>query len=138
MINSKDVVVKMHASQSMGTQSDEQERECMGKWYERGDAQVVKYKDAESETIDTLEITSRRVRMRRAGAVTSEMEFAAGESHLFEMETELGNFNFLVRTRRVAVGLHEDSLTVRLAYDLYADGSLVSHNHVDYDITVTN
>ena len=72
--------------------------------------------------------------MRRSGSVRSEMDFAPGESHIFEMETTLGSFTFLVRTKRVAVGIYSDSITVELAYDLYADGALVSHNHVDYCI----
>ena len=134
MINSIDVNVNMHASQSMGTHKEDQDRVCMGKWYERNDAQVVKYKDVESDTIDTIEIRPRRVRLRRSGAVRSEMEFAAGESHIFDMDTPLGTFSFLVRTKRVAVGIYDDHLTVELAYDLYSDGALVSHNHVDYDI----
>ena len=135
MINSVDVTVKMAATQSMGVHSEKQDRLCEGKWYERDGVQIVKYRDFESDTIDTMEITPRRVRVRRSGAVSSEMDFAPGESHLFEMETRLGKFNFLVRTTRVAVGIYEDHLSVALAYDLYADGSLVSHNHVDYDIT---
>ena len=124
----------MHASQSVGREKEEQERQADGKWYERGGAQVVKYRDSESGTVDTLEITGRRVRMKRSGAVRSEMDFAAGESHIFEMETGLGAFSFLVRTKRVAVGIYPGRITVELAYDLYSDGSLVSHNHVDYDI----
>ena len=135
MIESVDVNVKMHAAQSMGTQKDEQDRMLPGKWYERDGVQIVKYRDNESDTVDTLEISSRRVRLKRSGAIRSEMEFAAGESHIFEMETDPGTFSFLVRTARVAVGIYGDRLTVELAYDLYADGSLLSHNHVGYDIS---
>ncbi len=134
MINSTDVRVDMRAGQSMGTESDKQERSCMGKRYERDGAMIVKYRDTESDTVDTLEITGRRVKMKRSGSVRSEMDFAPGESHIFEMETTLGSFTFLVRTKRVAVGIYPDLITVELAYDLYADGSLVSHNHVDYRI----
>ena len=134
MIESVDVTVIMHASQSMGAESENQDRTLAGKWYERGGAQVVKYRDSESDTVDTLEITGRRVRLRRTGAVSSEMEFAAGESHIFDMETSLGAFSFMVRTKRVAVGIYAGRLTVELAYELYADGSLVSHNHIDYEV----
>ena len=134
MIDSADVEIKMRSSQAVGGESEKQERTCRGKWYERGGAQIVKYRDSESDTVDTLEITGRRVRLRRSGAVSSEMEFAAGESHIFDMVTKLGTFSFLIRTSRVAVGMYRDRITVELAYDLYADGSLVSHNHVDYEI----
>ena len=134
MIDSIDVILNMHSVQTMGSHRDEQDRVCFGKWYERGGMQVVKYKDDDSGTIDTMEISSRRVKLRRSGAIDAEMEFAAGGSSLFDMATELGTFNFLVRTTRVAVGIYEDRLTVALAYDLYADGALISHNHVDYEV----
>ncbi len=136
MINSKDVTVKMHSAQTMGKHRDEQARECFGKWYERDGLQVVKYRDNDSDTIDTMEISPRKIRLRRSGAINAEMEFVAGGSSIFDMATELGTFNFLVRTTRVAVGIFEDHLTVALAYDLYADGSLISHNHVDYEMVV--
>ncbi len=134
MINSVDVIVKMHATQSMGDQKDGQKRECAGKRYERDGIFTVKYRDAESGTVDTMEITPRRIGLRRSGSINASMEFAPGEAHLFKMDTELGELEFLVRTTRVAVGVHEERVTVVLAYDLYADGALVSHNHVDYEI----
>ena len=134
MIESIDVNVVMRSSQSMGTHLEEQERTSSGKMYDRAGARVVKYRDTESDTVDTLEIPPRRVRMKRSGAVCSEMEFAAGESHIFDMVTELGTFNFLLRTGRVAVGIFDDRVTLDLAYDLYSDGSLISHNRVSYVI----
>ena len=134
MINSTDVILKMHSVQTMGTHRDEQDRTCRGKWLKKDGVQVVKYRDDDSGTVDTLELYGRRVRLRRSGLINAEMEFSAGGSSLFDMATELGTFDFLVRTTRVAVGVFEDHLTVALAYDLYADGALISHNHVDYEI----
>ena len=134
MINSVDVIVKMHATQSMGNHRDAQKRESFGKRFERDGILTVKYRDTESGTVDTMEITSRRIGLKRSGAINAQMEFAPGESHLFKMDTDLGVLDFLVRTTRVAVGIHEEIITVALAYDLYAEGALVSHNHVDYEI----
>lgn len=134
MINSIDVVVYMRATQSIDSERESFERRCPGKLFERGDAQIVKYRDAESGTIDTIEIRKRRVRIKRSGAVCSMMEFAAGESHVFEMTTELAEFGFLLKTSRVAVGMYEDRITIELVYDLFAGGELVSQNRVEYRI----
>ncbi|MCR5097656.1 MAG: DUF1934 domain-containing protein [Lachnospiraceae bacterium] len=136
MIDSRDVTLNMHSVQTMGKHRDEQKRQCRGKWFLRDGINVVKYRDEDSGTIDTMELYTRRVRLRRSGAINAEMEFTAGGSSLFDMATELGTFDFLVRTTRVAVGIFEDHLSVALAYDLYADGALVSHNHVDYEVVL--
>jgi len=76
----------------------------------------------------TMRMRNGSVHITRSGGVKTAMDFKRGQDSMCLYTTPLGGLSFVISTEVLEVQIEEDRLQVDIVYDMYADGTLVSHN----------
>ena len=92
---------------------------------EKGDTGVVSTR---------VDITDGRVEVRRYGAVRCKILLIYSETPPFTYETPYGVFDMAAKCTEIESRLNENGGTLRLRYELYTNGEIVSLNGLSFNI----
>ena len=80
---------------------------------------------------DTVIVEEAACRIRRAGAVNTELHFVPEETRPCVYETEVGAVELSLRTKKLARRIWDDRLMVHIEYEVLAGEDVVSAHIVD-------
>lgn len=91
---------------------------------EEGEAYTIIYIDKENHGTTRIEVQPDQLRLQRRGQVSSQMQFELGATHVCPYRTPMGNLSLNIHTTRLDIAAD----SVRVEYDILADGSVMVHN----------
>jgi len=98
-----------------------------GKYYKKGNAYFITYKESEvtgmEGTTTTLKISDGVVTLMRFGAVNSQFIFEQGQKHLAYYDTSYGTFTVGVYANEVDVKMDDEGGEIRVDYKLEIDNN---------------
>lgn len=119
-----------------GVQSDETgeemiaEQSATGEYFEKNGSFYLLYEEVDPEsgavTKNTLKVRGQDVTLAKRGIIRSQMRFAPEEIHPAEYITPYGILHFQVYTEDVKILFGDTRGEIRLRYDLYSGGELLS------------
>ena len=98
---------------------------------EKGDVVLLfseNWEGVEEEVHTALFVKEDSVIVKREGPVRTEMEFQRDSDTMCEYETGVGTLNFVITTKELKILLTEDLISIRIAYEMFANGNPVSEN----------
>lgn len=119
-----------------GVQSDETGEEMIaelsatGEYFEKGGSRYLLYEETDPEsgavTKNTLKARGQNITLTKRGDIRSQMQFAPEEMHPAEYITPYGILHLQVYTEDVKIFFGDSRGEIRLRYNLYSDGELLS------------
>ncbi|MDP4180144.1 MAG: DUF1934 domain-containing protein [Bacillota bacterium] len=103
-----------------------------GKYYKKGNAYFITYKESEvtgmEGTTTTLKISDGVVTLMRFGAVNSQFIFEQGQKHLSYYDTTYGTFTVGVYANEVEVKVNDEGGEIKVDYQLEIDNNKSGEN----------
>jgi uncharacterized beta-barrel protein YwiB (DUF1934 family) len=103
-----------------------------GKYYKKGNAYFITYKESEvtgmEGTTTTLKISDGVVTLMRFGSVNSQFIFERGQKHLSYYDTSYGTFTVGVYANEVDVKVDDEGGEIRVDYRLEIDNNKSGEN----------
>ena len=132
------VLIKISGLQSLDESSDSVEMMARGKYYEKNEKHYLLYDDFEGEsgakTKNTLKFTDNRVELVRNGLINGKLVFKKGENNQSLYSTPYGDMLLEVWTKDTALKKLEETINLKIDYELYADNTKVSDSRIEIDI----
>lgn len=126
--------ITIDSIQWMDHQKESEESIYRGTGYSRGDKHYIHYTEyMEGQKVSTLIIFSNhQVRIKRSGAVSSEMIFRLGEKTAFVYTIAEGSFEMGIDTEKLIFDEQETSgsYSLEIYYNLVMYGETVSHHKI--------
>lgn len=126
-------VITVTGRQRLGSDTDRQQFRTTGRRLEKDRALLVTYDEIQedrSRTHVSLKLSEGRAVMIRSGAAQTRMEFDPGRTTYCNYDTGAGILPLEIRTQTVSHLTNPREERIRLAYALYYDGGVLSHNEV--------
>ncbi len=122
----KNVIISVKGIQTSGSKnSNTLELVTEGKYYKKGNAYYVTYKESEVTGMDgtttTLKISDGIVTLMRFGAVNTQFIFEQGQKHMSYYDTQYGTFTMQVFTNIVSIDVNDKGGEIRVDYRLEID-----------------
>ncbi len=129
----KYVIISVKGTQtSSGQEANILELVTEGKYYKKGDAYFITYKESEvtgmEGTTTTLKIADGVVTLMRFGSVNSQFIFEQGQKHLSYYDTSYGTFTVGVYANEVNVKVDDEGGEIRVDYQLEIDNNKSGEN----------
>ncbi|MFZ5989961.1 MAG: DUF1934 domain-containing protein [Bacillota bacterium] len=129
----KNVIISVKGIQTSGkNDSNTLELVTEGKYYKKGNAYYVTYKESEvtgmEGTTTTLKISNGIVTLMRFGAVNTQFIFEQGQKHMSYYDTKYGTFVIGVTTHVVTIDVDDKGGEVRVDYKLEIDDNKSGEN----------
>lgn len=129
----KDVIISVKGNQSMANQgTNSLELVTEGKYYKKGDAYFITYKESEvtgmEGTTTTLKIVGGVVTLMRFGSINSQLIFERGQKHVSYYDTQHGSFTVGVFASEVNVKVDDDGGEVWVDYKIEIDNNNSGEN----------
>lgn len=103
-----------------------------GKYYKKGDAYFITYKESEvtgmEGTTTTLKIANGVVTLMRFGSVNTQFIFEPGQKHLTHYDTNYGTFTMGVYANEVDVKVNDQGGEIKVDYLLEIDNNKSGEN----------
>jgi uncharacterized beta-barrel protein YwiB (DUF1934 family) len=103
-----------------------------GKYYKKGNAYFITYKESEvtgmEGTTTTLKISDGVVTLMRFGSVNSQFIFEQGQKHLSYYDTSFGNFTVGVYANEVDVKVDDKGGEIKVDYRMEIDNNKAGEN----------
>ncbi len=103
-----------------------------GKYYKKGNAYFITYKESEvtgmEGTTTTLKISDGVVTLMRFGSVNSQFIFEQGQKHLSYYDTSFGNFTVGVYANEVDVRVDDEGGEIKVDYRMEIDNNKAGEN----------
>ncbi|HOM02232.1 MAG TPA: DUF1934 domain-containing protein [Acetivibrio sp.] len=103
-----------------------------GKYYKKGNAYYVTYKESEvtgmEGTTTTLKISDGVVTLMRFGTVNAQFIFEEGQKHVSYYDTQYGTFTMKVTARMVTINVDDSGGEVKVDYKLEIDDNKSGEN----------
>ncbi|HEY9062209.1 MAG TPA: DUF1934 domain-containing protein [Pseudobacteroides sp.] len=103
-----------------------------GKYYKKGNAYFITYKESEvtgmEGTTTTLKISDGVVTLMRFGSVNSQFIFEQGQKHLSYYDTTYGQFTVGVYANEVEVNVNDEGGEIKVDYQLEIDNNKSGEN----------
>jgi uncharacterized beta-barrel protein YwiB (DUF1934 family) len=103
-----------------------------GKYYKKGDAYYVTYKESEvtgmEGTTTTLKISDGVVTLMRFGSVNTQFIFEQGQKHVSYYDTKYGTFTIMVTARTVSIDVDDSGGEIKVDYKLEIDDNKTGEN----------
>ncbi len=129
----KNVTIHIKGTQA-GESAEKLETIVPGTYYFRGGKHYLLYEEAvdgvEMVTANRIKLTSDRMELTRKGPVQTFMIFAQGKTCPCTYRTPYGTISLEIFTKHLALSCGEDMLEADASYELLAQGSTVSENHL--------
>jgi uncharacterized beta-barrel protein YwiB (DUF1934 family) len=139
---SKNVIISVKGTQTLGKQdSNELELVTEGKYYKRGGAYYVTYKESEvtgmEGTTTTLKVVDGIVTLMRFGMVNTQFIFQQGQKHVSYYDTSYGAFTVGVLANAVNINVNDEGGEIRVGYEIEIDNKKSGENDFHMFITET-
>lgn len=124
----------------VGRQEDQEaiEIKTMGTYYSNIDSEfqtiIIKYCQEEengSKTYNKILLSDDNLILKKSGEIESEMNFQIGKVTYCALKLDVMTLEMKVDTKHFALSKEEDSLRIKLIYDLYISESEAVENHLD-------
>jgi uncharacterized beta-barrel protein YwiB (DUF1934 family) len=130
---SKQVIIVVKGAQTYeGRESDGLELVTEGKYYKKGDAYFITYKESEVTGMDgtttTLKVMNGIVTLMRFGSVNSHFIFERGQKYLSYYETPNGTFTVGVLANDVNINIGDNGGEIHIGYELEIDNTITGEN----------
>ncbi|MCX7921153.1 MAG: DUF1934 domain-containing protein [Clostridia bacterium] len=103
-----------------------------GKYYKKGDAYFVTYKESEvtgmEGTTTTVKVTDGMVTLMRFGSVNSQFIFQQGQKHVSYYDTTYGSFTIGVLASEVNIKVDDNGGEIQVGYQLEIDNQKSGEN----------
>jgi uncharacterized beta-barrel protein YwiB (DUF1934 family) len=136
------VIVTVKGKMVVDGEEDTIELITSGKFYKKGNAYYIVYKETELSgmegTTTTVKIEEKNVCIIRFGSVMSRMCFKDGETELNLYKTPYGIFELTVKAFLVDIDINDDGGNLRLYYGLEAAGMQKSINELSIKIQISH
>ncbi|NLP13495.1 MAG: DUF1934 domain-containing protein [Clostridium sp.] len=103
-----------------------------GKYYRKGNAYFVTYKESEvtgmEGTTTTLKISDGVVTLMRFGSVNTQFIFEQGQKHMSYYDTQYGTFTMMVTARSVSIDVNDTGGEIKVDYKLEIDNNKSGEN----------
>jgi uncharacterized beta-barrel protein YwiB (DUF1934 family) len=124
----KKVIIKVKGVQTSANQdANELELLTEGKYYKKGNAYYVTYKESEvtgmEGTTTTLKIAEGKVTLMRFGAVNTQFIFERGQKHVSYYDTVHGAFTIGVFANEVNVDINDAGGEIKVDYEIEIDNA---------------
>lgn len=124
----KNVIISVKGTQTSVNQDvNELELLTEGKYYKKGNAYYVTYKESEvtgmEGTTTTLKILDGRVTLMRFGAVNTQFIFERGQKHMSYYDTVHGAFTIGVFANEVNVDINDCGGEIKVDYEIEIDNN---------------
>lgn len=129
----KNVIISVKGIQT----SDKKDKNILelvteGKYYKKGNAYYVTYKESEvtgmEGTTTTLKISNGIVTLMRFGSVNTQFIFEQGQKHESYYDTQYGTFTMRVTARLVTINVDDKGGEVKVDYKLEIDDNKSGEN----------
>lgn len=127
------VIISVKGSQtSLDQETNNLELVTEGKYYKKGDAYYITYKESEVTGMDgtttTLKVTDGKVILMRFGSVNSQFIFERGQKHMSYYDTSHGAFTIGIFTNEMSIEIDERGGEIWVDYQLEMDNSRTGDN----------
>lgn len=134
----KDVLIKISGLQVMEETGDTIEMMAFGKHYTENDNHYLLYEDIEEEsgatTKNTIQFNANHVEVSRDGNVNGKLIFKKGENNQSLYSTPFGDMLLEVMTKDIALLEQDQSVDLKIDYELYANNNKVSDSRIEIHI----
>jgi len=129
----KDVIISVKGSQtSDNLDTNVLELVTEGKYYRRGNAYYVTYKESEvtgmEGTTTTLKVADGIVTLMRFGSVNTQFTFERGRKHVSYYDTVHGAFTVGIFANEVDINVNESGGEIRVDYQIEIDNNKSGEN----------
>ncbi|NMB34405.1 MAG: DUF1934 domain-containing protein [Clostridium sp.] len=129
----KNVIISVRGIQtSANKDKNKLELVTEGKYYKKGNAYYVTYKESEvtgmEGTTTTLKISDGVVTLMRFGSVNTQFIFEQGQNHLSYYDTRHGTFTMKITTRLVSIDVDDGGGEIKVDYKLEIDDNKSGEN----------
>ena len=137
----KDVLITVRGEQYFeGASPDETELLTEGTLEQTAEGWRLSYRESElvgmAGTLTTFDVFPGRVRLRRSGALNSEMIFEKGRAHTSLYEVDVGTLTVDILTDWLEVSLDEDGGTMDIRYRIAVEHTLSGKNRFLVNVKV--
>lgn len=129
----KNVILTVKGTQAVAN-SDINEMELVteGRYYKKGDAYYITYKESEvtgmNGTTTTLKVAEGKVTLMRFGAVNTQFIFEQGQKHVSYYDTTYGAFTIGILANEVNINVDDSGGEIRVDYLLEIDNNKSGEN----------
>lgn len=129
----KDVIISIRGRQTPVDQDiSKLEFVTEGKYYKKGNAYYVMYKESEVTGMDgtttTLKIEEDEITLMRFGSVNSQFIFRKGQKHVSYYDTEYGAFTVGVTAHHLNVSVDDNGGEIEVDYEIEIDNNKTGYN----------
>jgi len=129
----KNVMISVKGTQTAVNQdTNEMELITEGKYYKKGNAYFLTYKESEVTGMDgtttTLKIADGIVTLMRFGGVNTQFIFEQGQKHISYYDTSYGAFTISILANEVNINVDENGGEIQVDYQLELDNSKTGEN----------
>ena len=129
----KNVILTVKGTQAIANNDlNEMELVTEGKYYKKGDAYYITYKESEVTgmlgTTTTLKVAEGKVTLMRFGSVNTQFIFEQGQKHLSYYDTTYGAFTIGILANEVNINVDDSGGEIRVDYLLEIDNNKSGEN----------
>jgi uncharacterized beta-barrel protein YwiB (DUF1934 family) len=129
----KNVIISVRGTQAAANhETSELELVTEGKYYKKGNAYYVTYKESEvtgmEGTTTTLKVVDSVVTLMRFGAVNSQFIFEQGQKHVSYYDTSHGAFTIGILANEVNVNVDDAGGEIKVDYEIEIDNNKSGEN----------
>ncbi|MCX7748636.1 MAG: DUF1934 domain-containing protein [Clostridia bacterium] len=129
----KNVIISVKGTQTADSKEvNKLELVTEGKYYKKGEAYYVTYKESEvtgmEGTTTTLKLLNGIVTLTRFGSVNTQFIFESGKKHVSYYDTTYGAFTVGILANEVNIDINERGGEVRVDYELEVDNNKTGEN----------
>ena len=129
----KNVIISVTGTQTIVSQDPNiLELVTEGRYYKKGDAYYITYKESEVTGMDgtttTLKVADGKVTLMRFGSVNSQFIFERGQKHISYYDTLQGAFTIGILANEVSINVDDSGGEILIGYDLEVDNNKSGEN----------
>ena len=129
----KNVILTVKGTQAIANNDlNEMELVTEGKYYKKGDAYYITYKESEVTGMDgtttTLKVSEGKVTLMRFGSVNTQFIFEQGQKHVSYYDTTYGAFTIGILANAVNINVDDSGGEIRVDYLLEIDNNKSGEN----------
>lgn len=129
----KNVILTVKGTQAIANNdTNEMELVTEGRYYKKGDAYFITYKESQVTGMDgtttTLKVAEGKVTLMRFGSVNTQFIFEQGQKHVSYYDTTYGAFTIGILANEVNINVDDSGGEIRVDYQLEIDNNKSGEN----------
>lgn len=135
------VVVRISGLQKVESTGDNVEMLAAGRHYIKNNKHYLLYDEIDEEsgikTKNTIKFNDASAEVIRKGTVNGRLVFSKGDNNQSLYSTPYGDLLMEIFTKDIKLNQQQESVNLRIDYEIYANNSKVSDNEIEIDINPT-